>query len=342
MKQDVLKAGLNACILQVIKASKNHQLGNDLSYEYYLKDLRLEIEKDKLSDFVVSEFSGNYSVSFIHEPGKVNVIIDIAPEQILSLQEARVEQQRLWLIQSFLLFILVGAGLYGVFYSLNSLFKLNKQQNNFLLSVTHEFKTPIASIRLLLQTLMNPKVSDEMKPELVDKAIQNTHRLEELTENMLTATQMEYDRYNYNRQRFSLSEMVNKIIQNHSVKGPIKAIVQDGVYVTGDEFILRIAVSNLISNAFKYSDDQMVEVELKKEKNKALISIKDTGMGIPKAEQKRIFEKFYRAQDEETRTTVGTGLGLFIVKRAILNHNGKIEVSDNQPKGAIFTITLPT
>jgi signal transduction histidine kinase len=231
-------------------------------------------------------------------------------------------------------------GIYGVFYTINSFYKLNKRQNNFLLSVTHEFKTPIAAIRLMLQTAKNPKVKDEKKAELVDNSIQNTFRLEELAENMLTAMQIENNRYTYNKIDVDLSFMLNHIAKNQSVKGELNAKIQEGVTMLGDEFILRMAFNNLIENAFKYSNDGPVDLELKAGDGKIQVIVKDQGIGISRKDYKNIFKKFYRVQDDETRTTKGTGLGLFIVKQTMEKHNGRITVTANEPRGSVFTITF--
>ncbi len=341
LKNDVLKAGLNACILQVVQESKNAKLGVDSSTAYYLKQLKLEVDPNTLDRFVQQRFQNNYIVEYIAFSDKTVIQIQINPDQVAALDREYNRQQKIWWFQSILLLILVATGVFGVFYSINSLFKLNRRQNNFLLSVTHEFKTPIAAIRLMLQTILNPKIKEEKKAELIHKSIDNTHRLEDLTENMLTATQIEYGQYQYFKQPFDLSQLMRDIHDSHSIKGDLALEVEDGIEYVGDKVILRIAVSNLLNNAFKYSEGSSVYLKLYKDGSRIFIEVADEGSGVPKSEKKRIFSKFYRVQDEETRTTKGTGLGLFIVKRAIINHNGQIEALDNQPRGTVFRISLP-
>lgn len=341
LNNDVLKAGLNACTLQVIQAAKNDRLGNDTTNAYYLKQLKINVDSSNLRSFVQKQFYGNYTVHFNKKNDNIIIDFSIAPERQEQLKAEYQQQKKMWWFQTSILFLLVIIGIIGVYYSINSLYKLNKQQNNFLLSVTHEFKTPIAAIRLMLQTVKNPKIKEEKKAELIDNSIQNTHRLEELTENMLTAMQIEYDKYQYDANKFDLSELMQRIVLNHSIKGEIDSSIEEGIMFNGDEFILRIAFSNLIENAFKYSDYQKIVVEMYKEANSIIVRVLDEGVGIPKAELGKIFDKFYRVQDEETRTTKGTGLGLFIVKQAIVKHGGKIRASQNEPKGTIFTITFP-
>jgi len=342
LKNNVLKAGLNACTLQVIEKAKNNELGTSEKVFYRLKRLEIDINEDSLSQFIDQRFNGNYIAEYANLSDDTKFIrLAINPKKIEELKFERYQQRNIWLYQSILLLFLVGVGIYGVFSSIEKIYKLNKQQNNFLLSVTHEFKTPIAAIRLMLQTSKHPKVNDEKRIELVDNSIQSTHRLEELAENMLTAMQIESNAYQYNLSPVDYSNLVNKVINNQQIKGQISAEVEPDIVVEGDDFILRMVVNNLIENAFKYSNNQPIEVSLTKDQKWKRLSIKDQGIGLKKEDYKNIFKKFYRVQDEETRVSKGTGLGLFIVKQAVEKHSGKVFVSANTDKGSTFTILLP-
>ena len=342
LKNGILKAGLNACILQVIQNAKNDNLGDNENTTYYLKQLKLKVEPTRLDQFVKQRFDNNYQVVY-KDVGNSNTIIQVQinPVKVQQLQSERDTQRNIWLYQSMLLLVLVGFGIYGVYYSIDNIYKLNKRQNNFLLSVTHEFKTPIAAIRLMLQTAKNPRVSEEKKAELVDKSIENTYRLEDLAENMLTATQIDNKNYQLSISPFSYSDMVKSIVNNQKIKGDIDAQIEGDIDVVGDEFILRMAINNLVENAFKYSENKPISIKLGVKKNQAILSVKDQGIGISKDDEKNIFKKFYRVQDEETRDTKGTGLGLFIVKRAADRHRGSIQVKANKSKGSTFILTIP-
>ena len=125
------------------------------------------------------------------------------------------------------------------------------------------------------------------------------------------------------------------------IKGDITVQIEPNVMVKGDDFILRMVINNLIENAFKYSNNQPIEVSLETEAKWKKLSIKDRGIGLKKEDFKNIFKKFYRVQDEETRISKGTGLGLFIVKQAVERHSGKVFVKANEDKGVTFTILLP-
>jgi len=193
----------------------------------------------------------------------------------------------------------------------------------------------------MLQTSKHPKINDDKRSELVDNSIQSTHRLEELAENMLTAMQIESNAYQYNLSPVDYSTLINKVVSNQQIKGQITAQIESNVTVDGDDFILRMVVNNLIENAFKYSNNQPIEVVLETDHKWKRLSIKDQGIGLKKEDFKNIFKKFYRVQDEETRISKGTGLGLFIVKQAVEKHSGKVFVKANEGKGVTFNILLP-
>ena len=341
LKNDILKAGLNACTLQVMQNAKNGNLGADSTETYYLKKLQIDFDSTQLKSFIKQRFSNSYIASIATVGVDKVVQLSINPTKLRQLEEERFQQRNIWLYQSILLLVLVASGIYGVYYSIDSIYQLNKRQNNFLLSVTHEFKTPIAAIRLMLQTSKNPKVKEEKKAELIENSIQNTFRLEELAENMLVSMQIENDKYQYALSTVDLSEMLNQVIDNQSIKGEITGTIEPSLTLTGDGFIMRMVANNLIENAFKYSDNQPIEVNLYMQGTRKVLEVKDIGVGIAKEDYKKIYKKFFRVQDEETRTTKGTGLGLFIVKQAVERHRGKVAVMANKPRGSVFKVELP-
>ncbi len=340
LKNDILKAGLNACTLQVMQNAKNGNLGADSTETYYLKQLQIDFDSTQLKSFIKQRFSNSYIASIATVGIDKVVQLSINPTNLQQLEEERFQQRNIWLYQSILLLVLVASGIYGVYYSIDSIYQLNKRQNNFLLSVTHEFKTPIAAIRLMLQTSKNPKVKEEKKAELIENSIQNTFRLEELAENMLVSMQIENDKYQYALSKIDLSKMLNQVIDNQSIKGEITGTIEPGITLTGDGFIMRMVANNLIENAFKYSNNQPIEVNLYMQGTKKVLEVKDIGVGIAKEDYKKIYKKFFRVQDEETRTTKGTGLGLFIVKQAVERHRGKVAVMANKPRGSVFIVEL--
>lgn len=224
--------------------------------------------------------------------------------------------------------------------------KLREQQQNFLLSVTHELKSPLAAIKLSLQTIVKRDLDKARQMSLLSNSLKDIERLDDLVENMLLATKIENRSYSFPKEEFDFSELVVKIsdrLQIHSCgcEQVIDLHVEPKVKITGDPFTLSSVVTNLVENAVKYSGPcAEVCVELKMSDGHPFLRISDKGPGIPDAEKMLIFDKFYRVGEENTRKAKGTGLGLFIVKEVLQRHDADISVKDNVPQGTIFEITF--
>jgi len=220
---------------------------------------------------------------------------------------------------------------------------LNNQQKNFFLSITHELKTPIAATKLQLQTLLKQKLDEETKVNLINNALLETERLNILIDNVLFASRLDAGEFVFKKEKQNLGEMVESILNRYYKieinKGEVKLKIEPGIYSDIDVSTFPSILTNLVDNAIKYSpDEKQITVELTTEKNHAVLSVKDQGYGISNADKEKIFSKFYRAGNEETRKSKGTGLGLYIVNYIVRNHRAKIGVKDNSPKGTIFEI----
>ena len=221
--------------------------------------------------------------------------------------------------------------------------KLHTQQKNFLLSVTHELKSPLASIKLYLETILKRDLDPEQKSSFLKNSLKDIERLDDLVENMLIATKIENQSYTFPKEQFNFSQLVNSVaerLQLHTCNSQvIKASVQPFIFLNGDKFALTSVVTNLIENAVKYSPPcEEVKVSLKQKGDQIFFTVTDLGIGINDQEKSRIFEKFYRVGSEETRKTKGTGLGLFIVKQVLDKHQALIKVRNNNPSGTIFEV----
>ena len=223
--------------------------------------------------------------------------------------------------------------------------KIQQQQQNFLLAVTHEFKSPLASIKLYIQTILKRDLNKEQQQQFLSNSLKDIERLDDLVGNVLIATKLEGFRPNFPKEEVNLTELVQQVadrLQIHSCTTQvIKSELEPEVYIEGDRFALTNAVTNLIENAVKYSPPcAHVFVRLAKQNGGAVFSVADRGIGISDEEKKLIFNKFYRVGREETRTTKGTGLGLYIVKTVLEKHRAQIKVKDNTPSGSVFEVTF--
>ncbi len=243
---------------------------------------------------------------------------------------------------TFLLLILVGAVF--VYRATRRQLRLSQQQQNFMMAVTHELKTPIAVTQLNLETLQKRKLEEAQQQRLINNSLQETNRLNSLTNNILVASQLEAGMNSVNQQWVDISELAERTVHDYSTRLPqriIQAHIQPGIEVQSEMALLQMLISNLLDNAIKYSGkEDKVEMKLEKSNAHVVLSVLDEGIGIPATEKKKVFDKFYRVGSEETRTTKGTGLGLYICRQIVRALGGTITITDNTPKGSIFTVRL--
>lgn len=239
-------------------------------------------------------------------------------------------------------FLLLLLGLWKIRSSIQKEMRMSKQQNNFLLSVTHELKTPLTSNKLYLQTLLKRKnLERERQEQLLNQAIAENNRLEDMIENILTATRIDSHRLQLNFDNYNLSEEITRIVDKWAVNRlNIKQNIEKNIICTVDLFIIETILHNLLENALKYAgENPEIEVYLKKERNTITWGVKDNGKGISSQFKKDIFNKFVRLGNEETRDQKGTGLGLYIVKNFAAIHGDSIVYLPNKPQGSHFKIT---
>lgn len=222
-----------------------------------------------------------------------------------------------------------------------------RQQKNFLLSITHELRSPIASARVAMQTLVRHRhLPDEKYESLLQNSISDMDRLQTLVENLLLAAKIEDHTFNISHDACDFSELLNDILRKtESQFGQVRNFIRKippKIYVNGDRMALTSVINNLLENAIKYSAEHSnITIVLNEEADKVVMKIIDEGIGISEEEKKKVFQKFYRVGQEETRQTKGTGLGLFIVEKVLRMHRGSISIGDNQPAGTVFSVQLP-
>jgi two-component system sensor histidine kinase CiaH len=243
---------------------------------------------------------------------------------------------------TFLFLILLGA--LFVYREVRRHVRTQRQQQNFMMAVTHELKTPIAVTRLNLETLRKYRLDEDKQQRVIQATIEETNRLDSLANNILVASQLEGGEYARTKEVMDFSDLAEQSIREYRRRFPERewiSGIQPGCTITGDPFLLHLLVSNLMDNALKYSPKEgVVTLTLTKEGARTLLAVKDNGPGIPDGEKKKIFGKFYRSGQETTRQTKGTGLGLYLCRKIAADHKASIKVSDNSPTGSIFTVVF--
>ncbi|AKF03685.1 sensor histidine kinase [Sandaracinus amylolyticus] len=225
-----------------------------------------------------------------------------------------------------------------------------RRQDSFIDSVTHELKTPLASIKLCLQTLERSGIPQDKRAALQKMMHHDVDRLATFIDDVLQASRLAHDDMSMDVDEVRLGELATScaavVSMRHKVpEGAIRVEVDPELVVWTDHAALEIVLRNLIDNAVKYSKDGVdvrVGARVDEVRRVVFIEVRDAGIGIPRKDLKRIFHRFYRVAEEGVRARKGTGLGLFVVSALVRNLGGHVEAeSDGVGKGAILRVRLP-
>jgi len=241
---------------------------------------------------------------------------------------------------TFLILILIGA--FFVYRSVRRQFRMQYQQQNFMMAITHELKTPISVAMLNLETLQKYQLDAEKQKKLIRMTLQETARLDTLINNILVSSQLEGGGYVFSKEELDFSSLFKDCIRESKTRYPERMFIENiepEIEIAGDPLLLQLLISNLIENAVKYSPkEKPITCKLSKSGNDVIMNIIDEGIGVADSEKTKIFEKFYRTGNESTRKTQGTGLGLYLCSKIAGDHNADISVTNNIPSGSNFAI----
>lgn len=241
----------------------------------------------------------------------------------------------------FLLILFVG--IWQIHRSIRKDLKLTERQNNFLLSVTHELKTPLAASKLYVQTILKRELSKEQTKQILQKAIEENDRLERMIDNILNASRLESKALILAKEEIDLSQLIPQTIDRFSSitrSTNLTSQVEQGCIISADRLMLETILNNLIENALKYAgNDSPISVYAHSKNGTIEFGVIDEGPGIPDQHQLDVFQKFFRIGNEDTRTQKGSGLGLYIVAELVRLHQWTILYKSNTPKGAHFIIS---
>jgi signal transduction histidine kinase len=295
--------------------------------------ITLEKQNDEMKEFKVNQLKGtvdSLSVPVLYNAELQKITRDYKRNKAKYIGEGSI----------FLLVICIGAVF--VYRSVRRQFNVQQQQQNFMMAVTHELKTPISVVKLNLETMQKYSLDAEKQKKLIWVMLKETSRLNFLTNNILVASELEGGGYQFSKEELDLSDLLKDCMHDFRARFPertFKSEIQQGADVKGDALLLQMMINNLLENAVKYSPKETpVLAILKKENDSVQLQVIDEGPGIADEEKKKIFNKFYRIGNEATRKTQGTGLGLYLCNKIARDHNADISVTNNIPRGTNFTV----
>lgn len=265
--------------------------------------------------------------------------------EYLQIADKYFRQRLMIVLEGSVFILLLVAGLFFVRKVFKRELELAGLQRNFMLSVTHELKSPISTVKLSLQTLQKHSLQPEQKQKIIDSSLTDVNRLEDLVDNILMAAKIERNDHGLTAENLDISALTEKIcskFQSNKKNVRIISSATPNIHIQIDPTGFTSILTNLIENAIKYSPEgSTVQVALQTKGEQAELLVCDEGCGVPDEEKGKVFNKFYRVGNEDTRKTKGTGLGLYIVKRFVEIFNGTIDIRDNTPTGSIFTVHFP-
>jgi len=255
-----------------------------------------------------------------------------------------------WLIlfEGCFLMLLILSGVYVIFVYWNKQNRLNQMQSNFVASVSHELKSPLASIQLYLETLKYQDVSKEDSKDFIETMLSDTTRLSGLIENILQSSKADPKSMELQTQKIDLGQLLSEVVNDHKrqfeeKKCEVKLQLEASPILVLDKKALQMVFNNLIGNALRYSPaGSSLRIHLHRTGRFWDVDFVDKGIGFEKKDMKKVFKKFYRVQNKDTQNIEGAGLGLFISSEIVKNHKGRLKVmSPGRGQGSIFTVSLP-
>ncbi|WP_078381131.1 sensor histidine kinase [Sutcliffiella halmapala] len=225
-----------------------------------------------------------------------------------------------------------------------SLDEVEQKRREFLGNVSHELRTPISYLKGYSEAIVEGIVDHKKYAEIIYK---ESDRMNRLVHDLLDLAELEGDTYPINQEPVIVSEVIHDVVERFELKLAEKQIsieteLDEAIIVKGDRDRIDQVLTNLISNAIRYSLEQKeIRMTLKQQKDKAIFIIQDQGVGIPEKDLSHIFERFYRVNKARTRQDGGTGLGLSIVQQIVKKHEGEVKIESVESKGTTVTITLP-
>lgn len=270
------------------------------------------------------------------------VILDL---QTLVFDSSQIEAKRWMILGEGAVFItLLCFGFFKLNKSIKKELELSRQQQNFLLSVTHELKTPLTALKLGLQTLKKSPSSSDLTSQVLNHALIEQKRLEQFVDDIFVVNALEDHRWEKSVSAIDLQALLSSVSESLQNVYPANHIhvACPKLTIRTDEKALHIVLSNLIENACKYSPFcGHVRVTAKEVNKHITLEIIDEGEGIDPQDRANIFKKFYRLGEEKKRSSKGSGLGLYLVKSFVEYLGGRVSIEKNEPKGSIFIVTLP-
>lgn len=247
--------------------------------------------------------------------------------------------------ESAVFLIILLTGFYLIKRSHDKELDLARQEQNFMLAITHELNSPLAAIKLNIETLLKRQLPLDKVTSILHRMEQESERLNHMVNNILATSRIEKKGFELFPEQLELSQFVKGLIKKYTpfVVQEVNIQCDEDVIVEIDPLGFELIFQNLLENASKYSEpNSVITINLSQKPGLICLKVKDQGIGISDEEKTKVLTKFYRVGEEGTRKSKGTGLGLFLVNNLIHEMKGKLTIQDNKPQGTIFSVEIPS
>jgi two-component system sensor histidine kinase BaeS len=228
--------------------------------------------------------------------------------------------------------------------------EIENMRKSLVQNVSHDLRTPLTSLKGYIEIVTDPEFTKEEKQKAIKVIKLEIERMESMLEELSKLSAIDSRRYELKKEKINLKDAINEAVELMEINAKsknlaIETFLEDSVYIIGDKKRIKEIMINLLSNAIKFTEKGKITVRVKKEKNKGVVSVKDTGRGISKEDLPKIFDRFFRGERSRSKIHTnekgGLGVGLTIVKELVEAMNGDISVKSEEGKGTEFTVYFP-
>jgi len=227
----------------------------------------------------------------------------------------------------------------------------NKMKSEFISIASHQLKTPLSEIKWGTELFLSRHKKDAGKDflDFVEKISESNSKMIKLVNNLLNITRISQKKFSLKKEQFDILEILSKAVRENKILAKTKNVkislidaTKNNSFAIGDRRGIKAVVDNLLSNAIKFTREGIIKININRKKNKIIVCVKDSGVGIPKNEQERVFQKFFRGSNEVRYKTEGTGLGLYLAKNIVEQCGGKMWFKSKEGEGSTFCFSLPS
>ena len=310
--------------------------------------------KGIINDLNIKKQAEDLEVSVWQTPGflfSVMGIIIMAAMALVYFVSSHYDSPEILVISETTIVIIILAIGGSLIKNIETFTETNKMKSEFISIASHQLKTPLSEIKWGTELFLSRHKKDAGKDflDFVEKISESNSKMIKLVNNLLNITRISQKKFSLKKEQFDILEILDKAVRENKILAKTKNVkislidaTKNNSFAIGDRRGIKAVVDNLLSNAIKFTREGIIKININRKKNKIIVCVKDSGVGIPKNEQERVFQKFFRGSNEARYKTEGTGLGLYLAKNIVEQCGGKMWFKSKEGEGSTFCFSLPS